>query len=58
MTSTLSATRVTWEASSTVSAPMRVGTSIGNVQRPATASAYSLPAEAGLAATATTSNHG
>src|SRR5437868_5664467 len=42
----------------TVSAAVAAGTAVGSVQRPATASAYDLPAEAALAATAVTSNQG
>jgi len=44
--------------SSTVSFAISAGISAGIAQRPATASAYGLPAERGLAATATTSNQG
>jgi hypothetical protein len=44
--------------STTVRSATFGGMSAGMAQRPATASAYVLPAERGLAATATTSNQG
>src|SRR5437016_2548530 len=56
--STCSAMRATAVASPTTSLPTEVGTGVASVQRPATASAYDFPAEAALAATAVTSNHG
>src|SRR5262245_35523478 len=56
--STFSATPATSEALATFIAPTAAGTEPSSVHRPATASAYALPAELGLAATAVTSNHG
>ena len=47
-----------FDASLTVSAAAAVGTGAPRAQRPATASAYDLPAELGLAATAASSNQG
>jgi hypothetical protein len=41
-----------------VSAAAAAGVGSASDQRPATASAYDLPAELGLAATTVTSNHG
>ena len=56
--STAPATPATSAASTTVSAAAAAGVGSASDQRPATASAYDLPAELGLAATTVTSNHG